>query len=34
MTIVFKPDESNTVILPDAKLEPMTLYALFEKGEA
>lgn len=34
MTIVFKPDETNTVILSDAKLEPMTLYALFEKGEA
>lgn len=34
MTIVFKPDESNTVVLSDAKLEPMTLYALFEKGEA
>lgn len=33
LTIVFKPDESNTVILSDSKLEPMTLYTLFEKGE-
>lgn len=34
MTIVFKPEETNTVILSDEKLVPMTLYALFEKGEA
>lgn len=34
MTIVFKPDETNTVVLSDEKLVPMTLYALFEKGEA
>lgn len=34
MTIVFKPDETNTVILSEEKLEPMTLYALFEKGDA
>jgi len=33
LTVVFKPDENNTVILPDAALEPMTLYTLFEKGE-
>ena len=34
MTIVFKPDETNTVVLSGEKLTPMTLYALFEKGEA
>ena len=33
LTIVFQPDESNTVTLPDSALEPMTLYALFEKEE-
>jgi len=34
MTIVFKPDETNTVVLSGEKLTPMTLYSLFEKGEA
>ena len=32
LTIVFKPAEDNTVILPDTGLESMTLYTLFEKG--
>ena len=31
LTIVFTPDESNTVILPGNGLEPMTLYTLFMK---
>ena len=31
LTIVWKPGEDNTVILPDTGLEPMTLYTLFEK---
>lgn len=34
LTIVFKPTEGNTVNLPGTGLEPMTLYTLFEKGEA
>ncbi len=34
LTIVFQPDENNTVTLTDSALEPMTLYALFEKGES
>ena len=34
LTIMFQPDESNTINLPDTKLEPMTLYTLFVKGEA
>lgn len=32
LTIVFKPDENNTVSLADTTLEPMTIYTLFEKG--
>lgn len=33
LTIVFEPNESNTVNIP-SDLKPMVLYALFEKGEA
>lgn len=33
LTIVFKPGNDNTVILPDTGLEPMTLFTLFEKEE-
>ena len=34
LTIVFAPDETNTVTLPGSGLEPMTLYTLFEKEKA